>query len=83
MDCGGGEEMVCEDDERVMAFGRGESGTVGLVGSSRENLFVVATDMPASCKDRIRSAIDPPGLRMGPSLLSLGDPFVPFILLTH
>ncbi len=38
----------------------GESGTAVVVGSSRETRLVVLTDKPASCNDRIRSAMLPP-----------------------
>ena len=38
----------------------GESGTAVVVGSSRETRLVVLTDIPASCNDRIRSAMLPP-----------------------
>jgi hypothetical protein len=39
----------------------GESGTAVVVGSSLETRFVVVlTDIPASCNDRIRSAMLPP-----------------------
>jgi hypothetical protein len=38
----------------------GESGTAVVVGSSRERRLVVLTDKPASCNDRIRSAMLPP-----------------------
>jgi hypothetical protein len=38
----------------------GESGTAVVVGSSREMRLVVLTDIPASCNDRIRSAMLPP-----------------------
>ncbi len=38
----------------------GESGTAVVVGSSRETRLVVLTDRPASCNDRIRSAMLPP-----------------------
>jgi hypothetical protein len=38
----------------------GESGTAVVVGSSLETRLVVLTDKPASCNDRIRSAMLPP-----------------------
>jgi hypothetical protein len=38
----------------------GESGTAVVVGSSREMRLVVLTDIPASCNDRILSAMLPP-----------------------
>lgn len=38
----------------------GESGTAMVVGSSRETRLVVLTDIPASCNNRIRSAMLPP-----------------------
>ena len=38
----------------------GESGTAVVVGSSRETRLVVLTVKPASCNDRIRSAMLPP-----------------------
>lgn len=38
----------------------GESGSTEVEGSSLERRLVVLTDKPASCKDRILSAIDPP-----------------------
>lgn len=38
----------------------GESGAAGVEGSSLETRLVVVTDKPASCKDRIRSAMLPP-----------------------
>jgi hypothetical protein len=38
----------------------GESGTAMVVGSSLETRLVVLTDKPASCNDRIRSAMLPP-----------------------
>jgi|SRR6267154_3489849 len=38
----------------------GESGTAVVVGSSRETRLEVLTDKPASCNDRIRSAMLPP-----------------------
>jgi len=38
----------------------GESGTAMVEGSSLETRLVVVTDKPASCNDRIRSAMVPP-----------------------
>jgi hypothetical protein len=38
----------------------GESGTTKVEGSSLETRLLVPTDKPASCNDRIRSAILPP-----------------------
>jgi hypothetical protein len=38
----------------------GERGTAVVVGSSLETRLVVLTDKPASCNDRIRSAMLPP-----------------------
>jgi hypothetical protein len=38
----------------------GESGTAGVEGSSLETRLLVLTDKPASCNDRIRSAMLPP-----------------------
>lgn len=38
----------------------GESGTAVVVGSSLETRLLVLTDKPASCNDRIRSAMLPP-----------------------
>ena len=43
----------------------GESGGALAVGISREMRFVVATDIPALCSERMRSAtLPPPVLRM-------------------
>ena len=48
----------------------GGMGCVGIiVGASREKRFVEATARPASCNDRMRSAMLPPDLRSVPFVL--------------
>lgn len=50
---------------------RGEvGGALGETLKSREKRFGTPTERPASCRERIRSAMDPPGLRLGPSVES-------------
>jgi hypothetical protein len=45
----------------------GDVGGVGRLATSRENRFEVPTERPLSCRARTRSAMEPPGLTMGPS----------------
>lgn len=66
-DIGGGREVV-----------RGEAEGVAL--RSREKRLARPTDKPASWRERIRSAMEPPGLRMGPSVESLAPLTSPFSL---
>lgn len=53
---GGPEETGCDEGDRPFEGNRGEAGGE-VIERSREIRLVVATDMPASCKDRIRSLI--------------------------
>jgi hypothetical protein len=58
----------------------GESGTAMVEGSSLETRFVVVTDKPASCNDRIRSAMLPPDIFWTP--FSDGGERWPLVLAT-
>ena len=51
----------------------GESGGADEVGISREMRFVVATDRPALCSERMRSAMLPPPVLTMESSSGLGD----------
>ncbi len=83
-----GEPRLCWKDEgenaggdnacRARKFGRTLSGDIGgdAMGISREMRFVVATERPALCRERMRSAMLPPpvltiGL-LGSSSLGVG-----------
>lgn len=45
----------------------GDVGGAGRLATSREKRFDVPTERPLSCRARTRSAMEPPGLTMGPS----------------
>lgn len=57
------DRLELENRFRMVSGDMGDMGGVGgIFVVSRENRFVVLTERPASCKDRIRSAMLPPDL---------------------
>lgn len=71
----GGDSRVRFWRDIRFAFGRTGSGDMG-VGISRDNRLVVETARPASCNNRMRSAMLPPDVRIGPSASSSARAFL-------
>ena len=64
------EETGCDEDDRPFGGNRGEVGG-DVIERSREIRLVAATDMPASCNDRMRSLMLLPTFLVDTSVSSL------------